>query len=72
VSGLTNSERQRLRGSRRLAAARRARSAGRRSGLRVWRRRISSSWRSTRISSSLNSCERKRSKISAKIVLRVR
>lgn len=40
VSGLTNSERQRLRGSRRVAAARKARPAGRSSGLRVWRRRI--------------------------------
>jgi hypothetical protein len=49
VSGLTNSERQRLGGSRRLAAARKARSAVRSSGLRVWRRRISSSWRSTTI-----------------------
>lgn len=61
VSGLTNSELQLARGSSRLAAASSARSACRSRGRPTCRRRTSSSWRSTMISNSLNSVERKQS-----------
>src|SRR6188472_2727309 len=61
VPGVTKNELQRWRGTRRLAAARNARSALRSAGRATWRRRIASSWRSTTISSSLNSSERQAS-----------
>ena len=65
VSGVTKNERHRVLGSRRLAAAKKARSAGRNAGRDTCRRSIASSWRSTTISSSLKSDERKRSNTSA-------
>jgi hypothetical protein len=65
VSGVTNNERHRSRGSRRLAAAKKARSAGRSAGRDICRRKTAISWRRTTISSSLYSEERKHSNTSA-------
>jgi hypothetical protein len=56
---VTKNARHRALGSSRLAAARNARSAGRSAGRDTCRRRRASSWRSTTISSSLNSGGRK-------------
>src|SRR5439155_15795831 len=58
VSGVTKNERHPERGSTRLNAASNARSAGRSAGRCTWRRRTPSSWRSTRISTSLASWDR--------------
>lgn len=63
VSGRTKNDGPRLRS--RLAAARNTRSASSRRGRTTWRRRTASSCRSTMISSSLNSRERKRSAATA-------
>jgi hypothetical protein len=61
VVGVTKNERQLDRGSSRLAAARRTRSADDNLGRSACRRRTASSCRSTTISSSLKSSERGRS-----------
>jgi hypothetical protein len=60
VAGVTMKDRQRVRGSSRLAAARKIRSAHVIGGRLDRRRRIASSWRSTTISKSLKSVERRR------------
>jgi hypothetical protein len=62
---VTKNERHRALGSSRLAAARKARSAGRSAGRETCRRSTPTSWRSTTISSSLKSDERKHSNTSA-------
>jgi len=65
VAGWTTNERQPDRGSSRLAAARNTRSADFRSARPLCRRSTASSWRSSTISSSLNSSERKRNAAAA-------
>ena len=65
VSGVTKNAPHRGLGSSRLAAARKARSAGRNAGRDTCRRSTASSWRSTTISSSLKSDERKHRSTSA-------
>lgn len=65
VSEVTKNTLHRARGSSRLAAARKARSAGTSAGRETCRRSTASSWRSTTISSSLKSAERKQSRTSA-------
>src|SRR6266545_7128196 len=65
VSGCTRNSDQRTRGSSRLSAASSARSVGCSLGGGCWRRSTASSWRSTRISISLASTDRKQSRISS-------
>src|SRR5436309_12900204 len=59
VAGLTINDAQLARGNSRLAADKSTRSAVLSPGRPTWRRRTANSWRSTTISNSLNSCERK-------------